>query len=240
MTLSIIIPAFNESKKVEKDINAAADFIENNTIQGEIFIVDDGSNDTTAEIAESTEISPHIPLKVIRYEPHRGKGYAVRTGIILSTGDYVSFVDSGLCIPYEYILTGLKLLESGECDIAHGTRRLNESIIIKKQPLTRRLISNLFRWIFIHLLKVSPELSDTQCGFKVYKGNIARILYEQCVTEGFLFDIEIILRAQKRGYQIKEFPVKWTPDYDSRLSPAKNIFSVLRELIAIKRMISHM
>ena len=240
MTLSIIIPAFNESKKVEKDINAAADFIENNTIQGEIFIVDDGSNDTTAEIAESTEISPHIPLKVIRYEPHRGKGYAVRTGIILSTGDYVSFVDSGLCIPYEYILTGLKLLESGECDIAHGTRRLNESIIIKKQPWTRRIISNIFRWIFIHLLRVSPELSDTQCGFKIYKGDIGRALYNQCVTEGFLFDIEIILRAQKQGYRIKEFPVRWTPDFDSRLSPAKNIFSVLRELIAIKRLLSQM
>ena len=84
-------------------------------------------------------------------------------------------------------------------------------------------------------MKISSELSDTQCGFKIYRGDVARNLYGQCVTDGFMFDLEIIMRAEKQGYRIKEFPIDWTCDRDSRLSPAKSLWRVLRELITIKR-----
>jgi len=238
MNISIIIPAFNESKKIGRDIKSAEDFIKKNNFHGEILVVDDGSKDDTAGAAKAVEISPQIPLRVIRYEPHRGKGYAVRTGMKSAKGDYIVFADSGLCVPYNYVLTGLKILESEDFDIAHGSRKLKESKIIRRQPLVRRIIPKVFRWIFIHWLNVPSELTDTQCGFKVYKGDVARKLYEQCVTDGFLLDIEIILRAQKQGYRIKEFPVEWTADPDSRLSVIKNSFGVLRELIKIKRSLS--
>jgi len=240
MNISIIVPAFNESKKIGRDIKAAEEFIVRNNFQGEIFVVDDGSKDDTAEAAKTVEISPHISLRVIRYEPHRGKGYAVRTGMKSAKGDYILFADSGLCVPYDYVLTGLKILKSGDFDIAHGSRKLEDSKIIRQQPWLRRLISKVFRWIFIHWLHVPSELTDTQCGFKVYKGDAARKLYEQCVTDGFLFEIEIIVRAQKQGYRIKEFPVEWTVDLDSRLSLTRNSFGFIRELIAVKRLLSNM
>jgi hypothetical protein len=85
-------------------------------------------------------------------------------------------------------------------------------------------------------MKVSSELTDTQCGFKIYRGDVARDLYGQCITDGFMFDLEIIMRAQKRGCRIKEFPIEWTCDRDSRLSPTRSLWRVLQELITIKRM----
>jgi hypothetical protein len=84
-------------------------------------------------------------------------------------------------------------------------------------------------------MKIPSEFTDTQCGFKIYKGDVARKLYSQCVTDGFMFDVEIIMRAQKQGYRIKEFPVEWTCDRDSRLSPRRSLWKVISELISIKR-----
>ena len=238
MKISIIIPALNESKKIERDIETAAEFIERNDFQGEIIIVDDGSSDSTADVAKSVDVPGKISLHVIRYVPHRGKGYAVRTGMKSALGEYILYADSGLCIPYDHALKGLRILESGDFDSAHGSRKLPDSTLIQQQPLIRRLISKIFRWIFIHWLYIPSELTDTQCGFKVYKGDAARNIYAQCSTDGFLFEIEIILRSLKQGYRIKEFPVEWTSDPDSRLSAAKNSFGVIWELIAIKRLLS--
>ncbi|MFC1724580.1 glycosyltransferase [candidate division KSB1 bacterium] len=238
MFISIILPALNESKKIREDIEAAAEFIEKNDFQGEIIVVDDGSSDDTADAARTAEIPKDISLQIIRYKTHRGKGYAVRAGVISAKGEYVMFADSGLCVPYDYVLTAIKILQDENYDIAHGSRKLKDSKIVRQQPLIRRIIAKIFRWIFIHWLNVPRELTDTQCGFKVYKGDIVRKLYTQCVTDGFLFDIEIILRAQKQNIRIIEFPIEWKIDPDSRLSVKRNSFDVLRELIALKRLLS--
>ncbi|MFC1732534.1 glycosyltransferase [candidate division KSB1 bacterium] len=238
MDVSVIIPVFNESEKIARDIHAAAEFLVKNGLPGEIIVVDDGSTDTTCETAKAVEISTEVSLNVIRYERHRGKGCAVRTGMLAAKGDYTVFADSGLCVPYDYALAGLKLIERGECDIAHGSRKLKDSAILRRHPLHRQLIPKVFRQIFIRYLGVPAELSDTQCGFKIYRGDAARKLYRQCVTDGFLFDVEIIIRAGKRGYRIKEFPVEWTADLDSRLSVLRHSAGVLRELMAIKRLMS--
>jgi len=235
MDLSIVIPAFEESKKIGADIEAAAMFLESNHLAGEIIVVDDGSGDNTAEAAKNIEIPPTIPLKVVRLHHHRGKGYAIRTGIKETGGEYVMFADSGCCVPYGNVLDGLKFLKSGACDIAHGSRKLRESKIIKPQGWYRRICSAIFHWFIIHGMKISAEFTDTQCGFKIYRGDTARRLYSQCISDGFMFDVEIIMRAQKQGYQIKEFPIEWTCDSDSRLSPTRSLWRVLSELITIKR-----
>jgi len=236
MNISIIIPAYNEEHKIGNDVNAAGDFILKNSFSGEIIVVDDGSRDDTSEAAGKVELSPGAELNVIRYEQHRGKGFAVRKGVMAAKGKYVLFADSGLCVPYDYVLAGFKLLESEGVDIAHGSRKLPDSRIIKKQPPLRRIVPHIFRWIFIHWLHIPSELTDTQCGFKIYKRDTARVLYDQCITEGFLFDVEIILRARKQGYKIKEFPIEWKIDPDSRLSITGHAFGVLKELIALKRL----
>ena len=96
----------------------------------------------------------------------------------------------------------------------------------------------MFHWFVIHYMKVPAEYTDTQCGFKIYKGDAARHLYGECITDGFIFDIEIILRARKEGYHIQEFPIDWTCDPDSRLSPTRNLRRVLTELWTIRQIMS--
>ncbi len=238
MDLSIVIPAFEESRKIARDVKAASEFLAANNLKGEIIVADDGSSDNTSEIAGRIQVPDTITLRVIRYEPHRGKGYAVRTGIKESTGRFVMFADSGLCVPYGNALLGLEILKDGTCDIAHGSRKLIASDILQAQPWLRRLCSRLFKWLVHRILKIPSELTDTQCGFKVYKGDVARKLYAQCITDGFMFDVEVILRAQKDGHRIKEFPIEWRCDPDSRLSVTRTPWPVLSELRAIRKALS--
>ena len=238
MDFSIVIPAYEESTKIAKDIKRAAEFLDENGFEGEVIVVDDCSTDSTSQVAGNTQVPPSVTLKVLRYEPHRGKGYAVRTGMNASTGDYAMFADSGLCVPYEDALRGLELLRTDTCDIAHGSRKMRGCRIEKPQSLYRRTCSKVFHWFVIHDMKIPAEFTDTQCGFKVYKGDIARHLYGECITDGFTFDIEIIMRAQKEGYRIREFPIDWTCDRDSRLSPTRSSFRVLSELLTIRRALS--
>ncbi len=240
MDISIVIPAYEESKKIARDMEAATAFLRDNHFTGQIIVVDDGSKDNTAEVVKNavTSSPQSIELKVERYNHHRGKGYAVRRGIEQTSGEYVMFADSGCCVPYEDTLRGLELIKSGGCDIAHGSRKMRGCHIEKAQSLYRRICSKMFHWFVIHDMKIPAEFTDTQCGFKIYRGDIARHLYGECITDGFTFDIEIIMRAQKEGYRIKEFPIDWTCDPDSRLSPTRSSWRVLSELLKIRRVMA--
>ncbi len=237
MRLSIVIPAFEETGKIGNDVKSACDFLGSEGLEGEIIVVDDGSEDETAEeaIEAGQDCPDKVEVKLIRNKIHRGKGYAVRTGVKQSTGEYVMFADSGNCVPYDNALRGLDLITSDQCDIAHGSRRMAGTHIEKDHGFYRHLCSGLFHFFVLKVMKVPAELTDTQCGFKIYRGDVARSLYGQCETNGFMFDIEIILRAIKQGYKIKEFPIYWTCDTDSRLSPAKSARQVLNELMKIKK-----
>lgn len=235
MDLSIVIPAFEESKKIACDIKEAAGFFTSHNISGEIIIVDDGSKDNTSEKAKNVDVPEEVKLHVVRYEPHHGKGYAVRKGIEQTNGDYVMFADSGCCVPYKDTLVGLDLIKSGQCDIAHGSRKTSGCNIKKHQSFYRRICSNIFHWFVVHDLKIPKELADTQCGFKIYKGDIARHLYNQCQSDGFVFDIEIIMLALKEGYRIKEFPINWTCDPDTRLSPSRSSWQIMKDLMKIRK-----
>ncbi len=237
--ISIVIPVFKESKKIAADIKVASEFLLTNHLSGEIIVVDDGSGDNTAKVAKDTIVPAEIDLKVIRVENNRGKGYAVRTGIEQSSGKYVMFIDSGCCVPYKYILDGLELLKRGDCDIAHASRKLSSSKICEPQTYYRRICSAVFRWFLIWAMKIPSKITDSQCGFKIYKGDLARDLYGRCITDGFMFDVEIILLALKKGYRIKEFSIDWTCDRDSRLSPARYLVHVFSELRTIKQVLNH-
>jgi dolichyl-phosphate beta-glucosyltransferase len=235
MDISIVIPAFEERKKIVRDIEAAADFIRNNNLTAEIIVVDDGSTDGTGEAAKSVQPPPGITLKVQRLHHHKGKGCAIRTGIKQTRGEYVMFADSGCCVPYQNALQGLKLLKSAGCDIAHGSRKMPDSQIKKPQNFYRRICSGVFHRFVTACMKIPAELTDTQCGFKIYRGDVARNLYNQCITDGFMFDVEIIILAMKHGFRIKEFGIEWSCDTDSRLRPGRNLWGIISELLTIRR-----
>jgi len=235
MDLSIIIPAYREAAKVRRDVEAAGLFLERAGLEGEIIVVDDGSPDGTREAALAAQVPEGVVCRVIRLEPRCGKGCAVRTGMLAGRGRFAMFADVGLCVPLEFALRAMDMIRRGECDIVHGSRKLPDSIILQPQTLYRRLCSRLFRLVVRLFMGIPDEFTDTQCGFKVYRGDVARRLYGECFSNGFMFDVEILLRALRHGYRVKEFPVEWRCDLDSRLSPARSAKDTLAELAAIKK-----
>jgi dolichyl-phosphate beta-glucosyltransferase len=239
MDFSVIIPAYNESTKIRTDVEAVDRFVAENRFDAEIIVVDDGSTDGTRESAEASRLKSVRHFEMLSHTPRRGKGFSVRSGITKSTGDFVMFADSGNCVPYEDALKGLHLLREGQCQIAHGSRKLPESQILRPQPPVRKLISWTFRRILVSFMRVPNNLTDTQCGFKVYIGPVARQLYAACKTEGFTFDVEIILRAVQNGWVIKEFPIRWTADPDSRLAQTLKVSGIFRELLSIKKLLKN-
>jgi dolichyl-phosphate beta-glucosyltransferase len=233
--LSIVIPVYNEQDKIEHDIFEADAFLTSEGITGEIIIVDDGSTDETSAMARNAAERIQRHCVVERSEQNQGKGHAVRTGILKSRGEYVLFVDSGVCVPFADTQIGIDLICSGQCQIACGSRRLSGGHILRPQSFYRRICSKLFHWFLIHDFKKLCNLADTQCGFKVYRGDVARELYAQSSINGFVFDIEVILLAMSGGYTIREFPVNWTCDPDSRLKPAHEAIRVFIDLVRLKR-----
>jgi glycosyltransferase involved in cell wall biosynthesis len=237
MDLSIVIPAYSEAHKIARDIQAASQFLVDNGINGEIIVADDGSPDGTADAAERAACPPQVAVSALRL-PHRGKGFAVREGMKASRGDFVMFADSGVCVPFTDALEPLKMLKMGECDIADGSRKMAGSQIDRAQPLRRRILSRLFRSYSHWYLGLPRNLTDTQCGFKLYRGDVARTIYAACVTDGFMFDLEVLMRARAAGLRIVEFPVHWACDPDSRLKPSRILGQTLAELRILKRAIA--
>jgi len=235
MNISIIIPAYNEENKISADILAAYNFISDNNYVGEIIVVDDGSSDETSSIASSYKEKVKSNLTVLKLSENSGKGRAVSEGIKISSGEIVMYADAGLTVPFENALIGIELINSKKCDIANGSRKMESATIVKQQDLDRRVISKVFGFLFKTVLKIPREMTDTQCGFKVYNGKIARELFPKLSTTGFLFEVEFILLAIKEGYKIKEFPVTWKCDRDSRLSVSGSSMNIISEFISLKR-----
>lgn len=238
MNLSIVIPVYNEINKITGDIKDASTFLTDQKIQGEIIVVDDGSTDHTSTVARKAGESESIHVKIIECQYHRGKGHAVKSGILEAVSEFVLFIDSGSCIPYSDILKGIEMIRENICDISHGSRNLPESRIIRPRNYYRKITSSLFRKFVQWYMHIPVNITDSQCGLKIYRREISHELYSECVTEGFMFDLEIILRALRKGYRIKEFPVEWTSDPDSRLSFFKTLVSLFPELRRIKKILA--
>ena len=233
MEISIIIPAFNEGKKIERDIFSANKFIESNFKEGEIIIVDDGSEDNTAEVVSNCQDKVTTKLNLLKQEKNYGKGTAIKSGVSLAKGDIILYADAGLTVSFTDSLIGIELIKNGSCDIANGSRKMKDSVITKKQDIDRRIISKIFGKAVKLLLKIPNEMTDTQCGFKLYRNDAAKAVFSDLEIPGFLFEIEIIIIAQQKGYKILEFPVTWKCDRDSRISIKKSSKSVINEFLQL-------
>jgi len=231
--LSVVIPCFNEAGKIEKDIRAALEYLGSRPYTFELILVDDGSSDGTAAILEKAGGAGDSPAlaHAICYQPNRGKGYAVRTGMLEAKGRYRLFADAGLCVPYPEIEKGLALLEAG-ADVAIGSRKLAESQVVEKQAGYRQIGSTVFNLLVRNWMGL--RYSDTQCGFKLFTAQAAERLFSAARIDGFMFDAETLINARKFGLTVREFPVEWRADPDSRYKPFSGSFRNLFELVRIQ------
>jgi dolichyl-phosphate beta-glucosyltransferase len=234
--ISIVIPAFNESPKIRRDMEAAASFFEQAGLEGEIIIVDDGSSDDTAETARRADLPSSVKRTVLQLDRNSGKGAALRHGILKSRGKVVLYADSGTCIPYANALPVIRKIMAGELDLGLASRRLEQTVIVRNRPVRRRIISWLFRQAAILIVRLPRWVSDSQCGFKAYGGDVARSLFAELTTSGFLFELEIIIKALRHGLRVEEFPVEWTCDLDTRLRPATQATGIIKELFRVRAM----
>jgi dolichyl-phosphate beta-glucosyltransferase len=230
--LSIVIPVFNEEKKIDADLEAALAYFERQPYTFELIVVDDGSVDHTPEkiTAWQQRLAPR--LRAICYQPNRGKGYAVRTGMLAARGRSRMFTDAGLCVPFSETERGLAALRDG-CDVAIGSRKLAASRIVRAQPAYRQLGSRLFGVIARRLMGLGG-ITDTQCGFKLFTGPAAERLFRRGRIDGFMFDAETLINARRLGMRIAEFPVQWRADPDSRYRPLSGSIRNLGELLRIR------
>lgn len=234
MQLSVIIPAFNEATKILTDLKAATQYLKSKE-RCELLIVNDGSSDQTSKvvrdfIAHYNEPNPSVRL--IDLPENRGKGAAVRAGILEARGYYIAFADAGLCVPFQDLDLGIAALDGG-ADFAIGSRRHAKSQIQRSQPTHRKIGSRVFGGVVRSLMGVR-FVSDTQCGFKIYTARAARAIFDRVQTEGFMFDVEALLLGHALGLKVEEFPVQWSNDSDTRYDPVAGTIRNFKELCAIR------
>ena len=232
MDLSIIIPAYNEEKKIQTDIIEAIKFLKKASLKGEIIVSTDGITDKTNEIVEKMQMNFKNVI-LLAEKKKIGKGAAIKKGVKISTGNIIMFVDAGLCVPYENAKKGIDLINVGY-DCAMGSRAEKGSKILKKQPLYRFIGSKVFKFMIHSLLQIPSQIKDTQCGFKLYKNNVAKDIYSKLKTTKMMFDIEVILRMKKKKYKVASFPVTWKNDEDTKFDPMKGTLDNFHDLFLIK------
>lgn len=233
--VSFIIPAYDEEKKILNDIILADQFLSSNKFSGEIIVIDDGSSDNTFRIAEKSREQIKSQLFILSNEINKGKGYSIKKGVLCSKGRYLIYFDTGATIPLSDALKGIELIKSCKSNLAFGSRKLPDSNIIKKQKLDRKIASFLFLRFCKIFFNIDKNFTDTQCGFKVLDGAIARKLFKNITLDGFLFEIELIILAERDKYIIKEFPVTWRCDRDSRINFVKTPSRIMSEINQLRK-----
>lgn len=231
MNLSIIIPAYNEEKRIAPTIEKVKEYLSNNTSleQWEIIIIDDGSKDNTRIIANEAA-SKDSRIRINPQRQNRGKGFSVREGALMAKYNLVLFSDADLSTPIEEL--GGFIKEIPNYDIIVGSRALRESKVQKHQPFYREFIGKTFNLLVRKITGLN--IHDTQCGFKLFKDCIN--LFEQQRVERFSFDVELLYLAHKSRRKILEKPVTWINDERSKVSPIKDSYRMFRDLIKIRWM----
>lgn len=207
--LSIVIPAYNEARRIEKSLEKIRQHLDSHAFLSEIIVVDDGSTDETPHrLADAA--AQWGALRILRNEPNRGKGYSVRRGVLEARGKYVLFTDADLSTPIEEVDRLLEVLESLEADVVVGSRALNRNMIGVHQPRFRELSGRLFN-LFVRLF-TGLSLSDTQCGFKLFRSETTQRAFQLQSVDGFGFDPEVLFLIKRLGGRIIEVPVRWNND----------------------------
>ncbi len=209
-SLSIVIPAYNESARVGKTLRELLAYLEGQPGGGEVIVVDDGSKDDTARVAEAVfeeHVAPGVEARVIRVEPNRGKGNAVRTGLLAARSPVAAFFDADLSMPVTETPKLVEPIRSGQYDVVFGSRALDRRLIGTHQPWTREQSGRVFN--FVMRAMTGLPFKDTQCGFKAFRMDVCRAVVEGALIDRFGFDVELLFIAHRAGLKMLEYPVRW-------------------------------
>ena len=226
--LSIVIPAYNEETRLPDAIDGLRGFLDASSERTEVLIIENGSTDRTLSIARRAE--ERDPRFEAAHLAERGKGRAIRAGVQASRGSRVALCDADFSMPVEEIPRLLEAVDVG-ADIAIGSREAPGARRIG-EPRHRHFMGRVFNWL-VRIVAV-PNIADTQCGFKAFRGEVAHELFDRQRIDGWAFDVEVLFLASRGGYRIVEVPITWRYDPSSRVRPVRDTIAMMRELIAIR------
>lgn len=231
--LSVVVPAFNEAERIAPTLRSIAEWFGRVPITGEIIVVDDGSTDATRDVVEALAIPI---LRLIGSTPNRGKGHAVKVGMLAARGRRRLFMDADNATPIDELpnlMVAVDPPHSRGADLAIGSRYTCGSRVHTEQPLYRRAWSRFANRVIRATLV--PEIMDTQCGFKLFTAEAAEAIFSRTTTVGWGFDLEVLALAQRLGFSVAECGVAWSDDGRSQIQPLRDVVRISREFFAIRR-----
>lgn len=228
LTLSVVIPAYNEARRLPESFARLKGYLDRRPFATEVIVVDDGSTDGTGEVVEAWQVG--WPALRLVQGPHRGKGGAVRAGILAAQGIYIALADADFSMSAEqFDLFDIAAL--GPYDIAIGSREAVGAVRFE-EPAYRHVMGRVFNKLVQVLLL--PGIQDTQCGFKCLRREVAFDLCQQQSIEGWGFDVELLYIARRHGYTIREVPVYWYYMPDSRVKPMRDTLTMVRDVLLVR------
>ena len=233
--LSLVIPAYNEAHRLPESLKNIIDCGRGFEFEWEVVVVIERSRDETLELARRLT-AKQANFRILDNKVHRGKGYAIRSGILQAQGDFIFYMDADLSVPLKAIETFLVYFERHpEVDVLAGNRQHSGSRITRKQTWLRRSMGQAFNRIL--RMCVGVALHDTQCGFKAFRRSAAREIFRHQKIDGFAFDVEVLLLAERLGYKIADLPVEWINSPASRVRLVRDSLSMLRDAMQVRRTI---
>lgn len=233
--LSVIIPAYREAERIQPTLSVIGSFLRRSPWTFEVIVVDDGSPDRTVDVVrEFAATQKDFPLVLLQHGQNKGKGAAVRTGMLHAKGTYALFADADNATPFSEIVKLLKRAEKGS-DIVIGSRYVAGSNIQKKQTILRRLMSRAGNLLFRVVLGLS--LHDTRCGFKLFTEKARETVFPRQTLQRWGFDTEVLLIGKLHGLEVAEVPVIWYDRERSTIHPIRDSFRSFGELIHMVRML---
>ncbi|HKP04018.1 MAG TPA: dolichyl-phosphate beta-glucosyltransferase [Chthoniobacterales bacterium] len=231
---SLVIPAYNEAGRIGQTLRQALAYLQSNSPESELIVVNDGSTDSTAQVARDIfAATGGVETRLLEHSPNRGKGASVREGLLAATRPIGLFSDADLSTPIEEAPKLISPIAAGELDVAFGSRALDRGLIGNRQSWRREQGGRVFNLI----VRVATGLPfwDTQCGFKAFRLDVFRPILERAKTDGFGFDVELLYLAHRAHLRIREIPVRWNHYEGSKIRFVQDSLRMVREVAALRR-----